>query len=139
MEFKSAYDDSTVHTVNSGNINPKTNNEQSSSSGVKKNNIVRIKGSVDSKNENEKEYYDFSMQVYNMDNGETFFRLEGDSIYPRISVVEGVSPKFLYMLFKFGYLDRIYPSQELKEFQYFDPMFVQSLSACREKIIHQSL
>ena len=55
VEYKSTYDDSTIHTVNLGNINPKTNNEQSSSSGVMKNNIVRIKGSVDSKNENEKE------------------------------------------------------------------------------------
>ena len=99
IKFKSAYDDSTIHVVNSGNINLKTNNEQSSSSKSGKNKIVRIKGSDELKNPKEKEYYDFSMQVYNMDNGETIFRLERNSIYPRISATEGVHTKFLYMLF----------------------------------------
>ena len=56
------------------------------------------------------------MQVYNMDNGETFFRLEGSSIYPRISATEGITAKFLYMLFQFSYLDQIYSNLELKEF-----------------------
>ena len=101
---------------NSGNINPKINNEQHNFSKTGKNKIVWIKGSNEPKNPKEKEYYDFSMQVYNMDNGETFFQLEGSSIYPRISAIESISAKFLFMLFQFGYLDRIYPSLESKEF-----------------------
>ena len=88
VEFKSGYDDSTINVEDSGNINSKTNNTQPSSSKTGKNKVVRIKGSEEPKNPKEKEYYDFSMPVYNMDNGEIFFRLERNSIYPRISANE---------------------------------------------------
>ncbi len=43
VEFKSAYDDSTIHMENLENINLKTNNEQPNSSKVGKNKVVRQK------------------------------------------------------------------------------------------------
>ncbi|KAG5586909.1 hypothetical protein H5410_047343 [Solanum commersonii] len=65
----------------------------------------------------EEEYLAFTRYVYNLpeESGETFGVLGTTSLFPRISIFPNGSPGFTAQLFEFGYLDRVYAKQDLKE------------------------
>ncbi|KAG5601695.1 hypothetical protein H5410_033065 [Solanum commersonii] len=72
---------------------------------------------VGKKHPKEEEYLAFTRYVYNLaeESGETFGVLGTTSLFSRISIFPNGSPGFTTQLFEFGYLDRLYAKQDLKE------------------------
>ncbi|KAG5570914.1 hypothetical protein H5410_060680 [Solanum commersonii] len=65
----------------------------------------------------EEKYLAFTRYVYNLpeESGETFGVLGTTCLFPRISIFPNGIPSFTAQLFVFGYLDRVYAKQDLKE------------------------
>ncbi|KAG5591772.1 hypothetical protein H5410_042286 [Solanum commersonii] len=65
----------------------------------------------------EEVYLAFTRYIYNLpeENGETFGVLGTTSLFSRILIFSNESPSFTVQLFEFGYLDRLYAKQDLKE------------------------
>ena len=72
----------------------------------------------------EKEYFDFAKIIYELKQGETFLRISDKNIiYPKISCLPNSSSKFVKKLADYGFLDRLYPSTDLKELNEFSTDF----------------
>ena len=63
----------------------------------------------------ERKYLTFSEFIYNNPNGDGYYQISTESIYPRIIITKKTDPLFIQDAMDFGFVDRIYLSPNCEE------------------------
>ena len=63
----------------------------------------------------ERKYLTFSEFIYNNPNGDGYYQISTESIYPRIIITKKTNPLFIQDVMDFGFVDRIYLSPNCEE------------------------